>query len=86
MARWSGWLGSRKRCRDARQWRDGRTCRGAPVHTGSPAPTTSVVPAWQLSGSPAEAGLTDSGQPSGLVIHARRAGEVATMPQPNSAA
>jgi hypothetical protein len=86
MARWTGWLGSGERGRGGRPWREGRTSRGAPVYGDLLAPTTPMASEWQLSGSPPEAGPSDAQQASGLVIHARRVGEVAAMPQPDSAA
>jgi hypothetical protein len=83
MARWTGCFGSRKRERGARPRCEGPISEGEPVH-GSP--TSSVAAEWQLSGLPPGAPPASGQQPSGLVIHARRAGDVAPMPQPNSAA
>ena len=90
MARWTGCLGSRKRDRGERPRFDGPTSGGdEPPLSVRPAPTATVATVateWQPSEFPPDAGPTGPQQPSGLVIHARRAGDFAPVPQPNSAA
>ena len=81
MARWTGCLGSRRRDHGERLASSGPTTGGEPGLGDPPAAPLSVTAKWQVSGFPPAAP-----HPTGLVIRARRAGDVSPMPQPDSAA
>jgi hypothetical protein len=86
MAGRSGFSGLRRRDRTAGPRSDWPTSGGQPVPGTPGGPTTAVSSEWQWSGSLPGAGLTGAQHTSGVVIHARRAGDVDPMPQPSFSA
>ena len=86
MAGFAGFFGSRKRERAVATPANGPTPRGESVLGASGAPMDAVASDWLMSGLAPDGGATGSHPSSELVIHARRAGEIAPTPQPSSAA